>query len=224
MELIVMKNSWFTPRKILIALLLLIIVSSITIFSYNYGHSQAKKLFITQTQLPQSTNRITTFSVDLEPLIHALQNDTSSPIIINGQFSIPSQSLPSNGISDQVQLALVTSLLTLVASLTTVGLGYLNAYITNRENRKFDWGKVLWNKYEKEYLEFIRLVRASSDQNIIDNGYQTLSKSALIPQIIAKEIEEYLNTLRTKPDDVEKKRNEILEILSNYTNQPWSFH
>ena len=151
----------------------------------------------------QSNETIQTFNVT-----------SQTPIIIELKS-------PCNGASsDSTRPFIVGSILTLVSVLVTA------LFTARRESAraKFEWGKVLFERYEQHYREFMLGLRNTSNAEQIKEYYQRLENSAFIPNDLRIKVNKTLDELRSNISSDQKKtlRDNLLRDFEEFMQKPWS--
>lgn len=128
---------------------------------------------------------------------------------------------PCNGASsDLTRPVIVGSVLTLVGVLVA-------ALFTARRDSaraKFEWGKVLFERYEQHYREFMLGLASTSNADQIKEYYNRLENLAFIPNDLRTKVNKTLNELGSNISGDRKKtvRDNLLRDFEQFMQKPWS--
>jgi len=106
-----------------------------------------------------------------------------------------------------------------------LGAWIVNKYTQNREmaKNKFDWSKMLFEKYEGAYRTFLRGWNGSPSSIVLESQFDTMKSNSLVPVTIEKAYSELLTTLKSESSPIQKTeaceafRHEFDKFVSN----PW---
>ena len=116
--------------------------------------------------------------------------------------------------------AVIGSVLTLVGVLVA-------AFFTSRRESaraKFEWGKVLFERYESQYRDFMLGLASTSNADQIKEYYNRLEKSAFVPNDLRIKFDKTLNELESNISSERKKtvRDDLLRDFEQFMQKPWS--
>jgi len=148
----------------------------------------------------------------------------------NQTFNVTSQTpiivefkCPCNGVSSDLNNlwpAVVGSVLTLVGVLVA-------AFFTSRRESaraKFEWGKVLFERYEQHYREFMLGLANTSNAEQIKEYYNRLEKIAFVPNDLRIKVNKTLIELNGNISGEQKKTlcDNLLHDFDEFMQNPWS--
>lgn len=110
--------------------------------------------------------------------------------------------------------------------LTLVGV-FMTAFFTSRRESaraKFEWGKVLFERYEQHYREFMLALASTSNADQIKEYYIRLEKSAFVPNDLRTKVDKTLNELESNISSDQKiaVRDNLLRDFEQFMQKPWS--
>lgn len=115
---------------------------------------------------------------------------------------------------------LIGGALAILGSLIT---SYWNDRSQSRRS-KFEWGKSLFEKYEKNYLDFKKTISGTTSAMRIEGDYRLLLGSSYVPRSLQISIEEAIDRLKEESlTDEEKKdvQNGLLDEFEKFIRNPW---
>jgi hypothetical protein len=95
-----------------------------------------------------------------------------------------------------------------------IGAWLLHSFSTRRERNRagFEWGKMVFEKYEKPYRYFLRRWNASTSSSILETEFEDLQNEALVSQEIKQSYRTTLQILRNGTSS-ESERQTACETL-----------
>jgi hypothetical protein len=157
-----------------------------------------------------------------QELIFATKNSS----IIESEILIPvrliQQETPSKNKNSDFGSLLPTFL---GGALTLMG-GIITAIWTTRNEArraKFEWGKLIFERYEKQYRDFIIGLAGTTNPEQIEAYLKRMNESAYIPNHLRTSVEETIDMLENEMNDSEriKIRNELLDKFEMFMQEPW---
>jgi hypothetical protein len=148
----------------------------------------------------------------------------TEPQHIEVVISVPKNALAATTLktgSAQWVTIILTGFFTLLGS--AVVLVY--NYIAGSSARKFEWGKYLWDKYQKGYLDLRQSIRETTDAEVIENKTRSLMSQVVLPPKLEKELIDLIAVLRSMEASEEKaqKTKDFLESFEEFVARPWMY-
>jgi hypothetical protein len=119
-------------------------------------------------------------------------------------------------------------LLPVLSSLIGATLGaWLVSFFSSKRERsraRFEWSKMLFEKYEKSYREFLRNWGNSISPMVLRTQFETLESTSLVPNSIRDMYDKTLMTLSSDgASDVEKHlaSSNLRQTVARFMEQPW---
>ena len=121
--------------------------------------------------------------------------------------------------------SVIPAIISLVSS--AVGGWLTHLFTTRRERRRteFDWGKMIFERYEKGYLSFLNGWRGFPNADILRREFQALQATCFVPTRIATIYEETINLLSdTNASDIQKADacKSLRDAIDQFITKPWS--
>jgi len=115
---------------------------------------------------------------------------------------------------------------TLVGGALTLIGGIIAAIWTSRNEAKraqFEWGKFLFEHYEKSYRDFMTGLRGTINANLIKDYSKRLNDSAFVPGYLRTKVMETIWMLESNIEESEKKaaRDNLLIDFERFMQEPW---
>jgi hypothetical protein len=118
---------------------------------------------------------------------------------------------------------------TIVGGLLAISGGFLIALWNSRnesKRMKFEWRKFLFEKYEKNYRDFIKDLDEISSVTQLEKNYQQLLASSFIPLSLKTQTENAIKSLKDESlNDVEKSRIRVnlVNSFAKFIQDPMDF-
>jgi hypothetical protein len=110
-------------------------------------------------------------------------------------------------------------------ALTLMGVIITAIWTTRNEARraKFEWGKLLFERYEMQYRDFIIGLAGTTNPEQIKVYFKRMNDSAFIPNHLRTSVKETIVMLENEKNDSEriKIRDELLDKYEMFMQEPW---
>lgn len=113
---------------------------------------------------------------------------------------------------------------------TALGGALLGAWIVNRYTQsremaknKFEWSKMLFEKYESAYRAFLKGWDGSSSSMVLESQFDTMRSNSLLPVAIEKAYGELLTTLKSSSSPTQKNKacEAFRDEFGKFVSNPW---
>jgi hypothetical protein len=180
--------------------------------------------------LKNNVSKINMDESNLTLLILAKENEsinatyfiTNDPICCNFReirIILPND-LKTNGSNSGLWQTIVGGVLAIIGGLL---VAYWNAKNESKRNQ-FEWGKNLFDKYEKNYISFLADLTSTTSAITIEESYRKLCHSSLVPINLKFQIDETIKLLKDETLSQEEKelsRNNLINEVLKFMQSPW---
>jgi hypothetical protein len=160
-----------------------------------------------------------------------LQNVSGNPyLVVSYNEDGHSNSLAQNiELPSPPQASSWPSIIPAIISLAGVAVGgwltHLFTFRRERRRTEFDWGKMLFERYEKGYLLFLNGWRGFPNADILRRQFQDLQATCFVPARIANIYEQTMHMLLDgQTSDLQKENacKSLRESIDQFITKPWS--
>jgi len=135
-------------------------------------------------------------------------------------LNVQSQQQQSKSILEIVVPGIVGGLLALAGVLITA------IWASKRESARtrFEWGKVLFERYEQHYREFIRSAEGTQNASQVRQYRERLYASAHVPASLREKVDHTLRVLEGTANTEQKNRahHDLLREFEEFMQMPWA--
>jgi hypothetical protein len=108
------------------------------------------------------------------------------------------------------------------------GAWLINLFTEHREQARarFEWSKMLFEKYEKGYRDFLRNWQGSTNRVVLETQFAALQENSLVPRAITELYKNTVSTLENAASgDEEKERScsALQQAIDRFLQEPWYF-